>query len=452
MVLALASGVALIVAVVVNLQSVVEQRDEQALWVSQRTEQLGARELRRAILDPAFLEQTPEAQGFEWHAGKLVTPEAMGWLIPETADADGGLDALARDLVRRASRATGEEATALWQRALRDPGVHSSARDRLRMQAAWFAHRQGQAEWRDSLLGEIEGTAPPEVRASRLLLLAARDKALPADALQVFGHLDPERAQSLALRLTDHGLAFDQGVTWSKEQAERRKRWVQLLPLEDRFASGSESTWSVLPSGILAVLFPDQSRGVWLERADLIRWAREHVDVPVQLVSSLEPAKVGQRAPASVIPDFVGASLPLQAEDSPTSGPVLLAALVVALAALCGGGAWLALRAAGKEAQAARLKGEFLTTVTHELKTPLAGIRLVAELLADDHVQDPEKRKNYLQALSAESTRLSMLIENVLDLRRMERGERVHDAQLEDLGALVRATVELFEPLLKRSG
>jgi len=112
----------------------------------------------------------------------------------------------------------------------------------------------------------------------------------------------------------------------------------------------------------------------------------------------------------------------------------------------------LALRAAGREAQAARLKGEFLTTVTHELKTPLAGIRLVAELLADDHVQDPEKRKNYLEALSAESTRLSMLIENVLDLRRMERGERVHDAQVEDLGEIVRDTVELFEPLLKRSG
>jgi signal transduction histidine kinase len=73
-------------------------------------------------------------------------------------------------------------------------------------------------------------------------------------------------------------------------------------------------------------------------------------------------------------------------------------------------------------------------------------------LLADDHIKDADKRRRYLQALSAESTRLSMLIENVLDLRRMERGERVHEPRVEDLAALVQGTVELFAPLLERSG
>src|SRR5690606_34388432 len=69
------------------------------------------------------------------------------------------------------------------------------------------------------------------------------------------------------------------------------------------------------------------------------------------------------------------------------------ALLLAALALSCGAGGLLAFRALRREsaaqhreAEALRARGDFLTTVTHELKTPLAGVRLVAELLADGRI------------------------------------------------------------------
>lgn len=450
--LALVSGVALIVAVVVNLQRVVEQRGEQALWVAARTEDLGAKSLRRSILDPALLDQVAQGHTFDWQQGRVIIPAAVGWLVPDPDGESGGMDALAKDLVQRAQAASGTEAEALWKRALQDPGVPGAALDALRMQAAWFAHRENKQEWCDGLLEAISERAGPQTQASMLLLFAIRNQTMPEQALQIFEHLEPDRARALLERLQERGLELPGSMQACQEQSLRRAELRRLLPLENELAKATEPNWHVVDQDCLAVIFPEQQQGVWLDLAALRSWAGEHAGVPVELVSSLEPLADGQRAPVEVIPGFVSVRLPLQGEPSVLSGPVLLAALVVALAALCGGGAWFALRSAGREAQAARLKGEFLTTVTHELKTPLAGIRLVSELLADGHVQDPDKRRGYLQALSAESTRLSMLIENVLDLRRMESGERVHDAQPEDFGELLKATVELFAPLLERSG
>jgi signal transduction histidine kinase len=136
----------------------------------------------------------------------------------------------------------------------------------------------------------------------------------------------------------------------------------------------------------------------------------------------------------------------------PLEGPVGLGLLAIALAALCGGAAFTALRAAGREAATTRLRAEFLTNVTHELKTPLAGIRLAAELLADNRVRGGDEQRAWLARLSAEAARLGMLIENVLDLGRVERGERAHAPERVDLAAIAREAVALFQPLADRDG
>lgn len=88
--------------------------------------------------------------------------------------------------------------------------------------------------------------------------------------------------------------------------------------------------------------------------------------------------------------------------------------------------------------------------VTHELKTPLAGIRLLAEMLESGRVRDEAKAQEYFARISGESTRLSTLIENVLDLGRLERGERSYRFERVDLAQLVRDVIDAFEPLLHR--
>jgi len=100
----------------------------------------------------------------------------------------------------------------------------------------------------------------------------------------------------------------------------------------------------------------------------------------------------------------------------------------------------------------ARQKTDFVSNVSHELKTPLTSIRMFAELLAEGRVHEPEKQKNYLNIITAETARLTRLINNVLDFSRMERGEKEYHFTPCDLVCLARETADVFRPHLEAAG
>ena len=134
------------------------------------------------------------------------------------------------------------------------------------------------------------------------------------------------------------------------------------------------------------------------------------------------------------------------------SQPWVLGAVMGLLALVFGLGLFSSLRSLRREAEAIRTRAQFLITVTHELKTPLAGIRLLSEMLEEGRVQAEGKQREYFSLLSGEAARLTMLIENVLDLGRMERGERSYDMRSEPIGEVVREAAELFGPVAERDG
>ncbi|MCO4769130.1 MAG: hypothetical protein KDA24_03815 [Deltaproteobacteria bacterium] len=70
----------------------------------------------------------------------------------------------------------------------------------------------------------------------------------------------------------------------------------------------------------------------------------------------------------------------------------------------------------------AERRSNFVAAVSHELKTPLTAIRMYAEMLRDGYVLNEEKRSEYYETMAAESERLSRLIQNVLELSRLEKG------------------------------
>ena len=70
----------------------------------------------------------------------------------------------------------------------------------------------------------------------------------------------------------------------------------------------------------------------------------------------------------------------------------------------------------------AERRNNFVAAVSHELKTPLTAIRMYAEMLRDGYVLSEEKRGEYYETMAAESERLSRLIQNVLELSRLEKG------------------------------
>lgn len=102
------------------------------------------------------------------------------------------------------------------------------------------------------------------------------------------------------------------------------------------------------------------------------------------------------------------------------------------------------LYAVEKERRLSQQKSEFVANVSHELKTPLASIRMFAELLLTGRVSTEEKRQQYLQIMHQESERLTALIENVLDFARVERGKSTFSFDDGDLGEVVQRAVDVY--------
>jgi signal transduction histidine kinase/tetratricopeptide (TPR) repeat protein len=113
------------------------------------------------------------------------------------------------------------------------------------------------------------------------------------------------------------------------------------------------------------------------------------------------------------------------------------------------GGAGLTLRAAVHEAEAARIKSEFVSNVSHELKTPLALIRLFGETLEMGEIQDEKKRKKFSQIITRETKRLSHLVENVLDFSRIDAGRKEYNFEEADIVQVVSRTLEAYRYYLK---
>jgi signal transduction histidine kinase len=91
------------------------------------------------------------------------------------------------------------------------------------------------------------------------------------------------------------------------------------------------------------------------------------------------------------------------------------------------------------------LKSNFVSSVSHELRAPIASVRLMAESLERGKVSDPPRQHEYFQFIVQECRRLSALIENVLDFSRIEQGRKQYEFEPTDLVALVRQTVKLMD-------
>jgi signal transduction histidine kinase len=127
---------------------------------------------------------------------------------------------------------------------------------------------------------------------------------------------------------------------------------------------------------------------------------------------------------------------------------LMIALLLVAMVV----GSWLIVNDLRRQMTLARQKTDFVSNVSHELKTPLTSIRMFSELLAEGRVQDLSKQRAYLNIITAETARLTRLINNVLDFARLERGEKKYDFKDCDLAQAVRETAESYRPHLEHQG
>jgi len=95
-----------------------------------------------------------------------------------------------------------------------------------------------------------------------------------------------------------------------------------------------------------------------------------------------------------------------------------------------------------RQQRLARLKTDLVATVSHELKTPLASMRLLVDTLLDTPESSPVQTREYLELIARENARLSRLIDNFLTFSRMERNRAQFDFTRTEPAAVMQSAVE----------
>jgi signal transduction histidine kinase len=127
----------------------------------------------------------------------------------------------------------------------------------------------------------------------------------------------------------------------------------------------------------------------------------------------------------------------------------LLSTLYVIIAVLCvpivASATLMVVHMILREATEARKKVDFVSNVTHELKTPLTSIRMFVETLKLGRVKDEDQMKACLEVIMSETDRLGALIDHVLSFSKVENQVKKYNMQPNNIAQVVRDTVGLFK-------
>jgi len=110
----------------------------------------------------------------------------------------------------------------------------------------------------------------------------------------------------------------------------------------------------------------------------------------------------------------------------------------------------VAAKSIGKQVKLNRLKNDFIATVTHELKTPLASMRVLVDTLLEGNYRNPQQVNEYLQLVSRENERLSRLIDNFLTFSRMERNKQACQMRPVSPASIARTAAEAVKTKFSR--
>ena len=91
-----------------------------------------------------------------------------------------------------------------------------------------------------------------------------------------------------------------------------------------------------------------------------------------------------------------------------------------------------------------QLKEDFISSVSHELKTPIAAIKMFAETLHMGRIKEPVKVKDYLNTIIKESDRLTRFINKILDFQKIEKGKKLYSFEKVDIVEISKAAAKIY--------
>lgn len=191
---------------------------------------------------------------------------------------------------------------------------------------------------------------------------------------------------------------------------------------------------------VCVALLDERARPVALSMQDFqAEWRRPFV-----------AAEIGEVLPRWEVAVYLAD--PASLERAATRTRLLLGSLVALLLLAIGAGSALLVADRLRQSRLARQKSDFVSNVSHELKTPLTAIRMFSDLLLENPRTNDDKKRRYLEIISSETARLTRLINNVLDFSRSERGEQKLRKQKIELRQLMEETLAPFRPGLETAG
>ncbi len=415
-----------------------------------------ARLIRRELADPEAL---LELGGVPFHAvgGELEVPAALRPLQPREDPGRRAVDASLRAL---AMPGVDDAGLARLEEAARTADVDAACW--LWSWLGWNAFREGRPDdavrWLDCLLDRIpqvvespRTTRPRAALQSGLLLAAALGEVagrvqvelLPlvatapaAELAQIAARLREREAFELVDELEARAaeVASGRAVLGVLGEALPRLRGDSgLLGIGGAVVAWESAVWESSDG--------ERIDGVWLgDAVGALR--RADVRLVAEAVDGAEAAVVDA---VYVVPGSIDAA-------AGSAGAWGLGLVLLACGGVFGWSLFTARRALRGEADALRARAEFLQSVTHELKTPLASIRLLAERLHEGRVTREAKQREHHALLAGEAARLTVLVENVLDLGRMERQERGYDRREVEIDEVVGEACRLFAPVAQAAG
>ena len=204
-----------------------------------------------------------------------------------------------------------------------------------------------------------------------------------------------------------------------------------------RFAAEVEALRADLP-GLLPALRRDGPEPAWIEPG---AWQ----------IGLAKAPESGKELLVAIASDRLPAQLPIPAGTPASRRTAVYAASLALVLLIAASGAYLLWRDVRRDVQLAEMRSQFVSSVSHELKTPLTAIRMFAETLRLPPA-GIVAREEYLDTIVNECERLSRLVDNVLDFSKMEQGRKLYQLRPTSIGAVLDAVAHAAQYPLQQAG
>jgi signal transduction histidine kinase len=397
----------------------------------------------RLIYRPAQVRSTEapaaellQAERLEHALGDLNAAAGAYRSLAERSDPPGRALALARLARVQRKRSAPQEAEAAYRQLLAGPesNVDGLPSNLVAYVGLMSVH---EAQKNDALAREAAAALLAELRAGRLPLTRSQYTHYTAEASRVLGVMVEGDADDVAI-------AEALGTVWTEQPPalgrDRRVIAGARPTLVSWVASAEPAAFTVLvvgPTALEALVASAVPAGLVLSLTDPRGQPLLGSPPPLRGTATLAAAATGlpwnvhlSLAPGTIEPHGVAAAQ--------------LFWVVAGAASLLAIGWCFIWRGISREIRLARLQSDFVAAVSHEFRSPLTSLRHIAELLSTDRLRDETRRRHAYEVLAGETDRLGRLVEDLLDLGRLQADQPIVQLAHADVRELVQAVAEEF--------